>query len=128
MNVFQTRAASGLLRLKELSLRKGYSSAGETIEEKTSIDFVNENETEKLTLSFKSKDSWLRIATFTADEAILSKKTTMKENVIFGEVTGTYIEHKKVEGGYDIYVYESSDTLENSSIVDTAIADKAIVG
>ena len=128
MDVFQTRAASGLLRLKELSLRKGYSSAGETIEEKTSIDFVNENETEKLTLSFKSKDSWLRIATFTADEAILSKKTTMKENVIFGEVTGTYIEHKKVEGGYDIYVYESSDTLENSSIVDTAIADKAIVG
>lgn len=128
MDVFQTRAASGLLRLKELSLRKGYSSAGEMIEEKTSIDFVNENETEKLTFSFKSKDGWLRAATFTADETILSKKTTMKENVIFGEVTGTYIEHKKVEGGYDIYVYESSDTLENSSIVDTAIADKAIVG
>lgn len=123
MDIFQTRAASGLLRLKELSLRKGYSSAGEMIEEKTSIDFVNENETEKLTFSFKSKDSWIRAATFTADEAILSKKTTMKENVIFGEVTGTYIEHKKVEGGYDIYVYESSNTSKNLSIADTAVAE-----
>ena len=123
MDVFQTHATSGLLQLKELSLRKGYSSAGEIIEEKTSIDFINENDTEKLALSFKSKDNWLRTATFTADETILSKKTTMKENVIFGEVTGTYIEHKKVEGGYDIYVYESSNTSKKLSIVDTAVAE-----
>lgn len=61
------------------------------------------------------------IASFQSNETIIRNRTTLKENVIFGNTSNVYVEHQKVSEGYDIYVYASI-------ALNSAIADLAIVG
>lgn len=65
-----------------------------------------------------------QIASFLSTETVIRNRTTLKENVIFGNTSNVYVEHQKVEDGYDIYVYSSAS--QNSAVANLAVAGMAV--
>lgn len=117
-NTFQTNVDIGRrLRLSGNALVREVLNDDETFTEQTGIIF-NESDT-----SFNVKG----ISVLKAKEELIEapKDLSAGRNVTFGN-TGVTMEYRKVDGGYDLYIHETTNETASSSVVDIAIVDIAI--